>query len=571
MLEQMRKASQSLVITVLFGIVIAVFIINFGPQSRGSSCEQAMGRNEHHAAEVGTESITTNDFRYGFMLAGGAQIPAKYAKQERLKEMVMDRLIDRELLAAEADRLGFVVTDEEVEDQIADARIIGLGAVHNVPRLQKDGKFNYDAFKSFVQLELGVTPANFIQEQKKEMQAARVRDLLREGVTVSDDEVKTEFLRKNRQINLEYMRFAGRRYEPEVAVTDAEIADYAAKNEAALRKAYDEKKFVYEKVPAQRRVREILIKVPKDAKPEADKAAKAKADALAEKLRKGAKAAGQAGGKPNGKEGATFADVARASSDDAATKVHGGDLGWRAKGATGLGAAVEDKVWDAKPGTVVGPLRGDNGYVIVTVEGAREGEVSFDAAKLELAEEKLREERGNARAKTAAEESAAKAKQAPTATLKTTFPPPSDADEAADKPGAPPRVEETGLFAARGSREGLLVEGIGVSTPLAKAAFALTPEAPVAGPFDVNGNYIVVRLKERKDPDMGELDKKKLELVREAQLAKGERVVGDWTHARCLEAKQDNKITVYPDALRYEDSTEPPAYEPCSGHRGFGG
>jgi peptidyl-prolyl cis-trans isomerase D len=569
MLEQMRKASQSFVITLLFAIVIAVFIINFGPQSRGSSCDQAMGRNEHHAAEIGGESITNNDFRYGFMLSGGAQIPAKYAKQERLKEMVMDRLIDRELLAGEADRLGFVVTDEQVEDQIADARIIGLGAVHNVPRLQKDGKFNYDAFKSFVQLELGLTPATFIEQQKKEMLAARVRDLLREGVNVSDEEVKAEFLRKNRQVNLEYMRFAGRRYEPEVAVTDAEIADYAAKNEAALRKAYDDKKFVYEKVPPQRRLRTILLKLPKDAKPEADKAAKTKAEALAEKLRKGAKA----NDKTNGKAaGSTFADLAGSASDDAATKLRGGDLGWRAKGATGLGAAVEDKVWDAKPGTVVGPIRSDNGYVLVKVEGAREGEITFDAAKLELAEEKLLADRGNAKAKTAAEEAVAKAKQAPTATLKTTFPPPSDADEAAaDKPGAAPRVEETGLFAARGSREGLLVEGIGVSTPLAKAAFALTPEAPVAGPFEVNGNYIVVRLKERKDPDLGELDKKKLELAREAELAKGERVVSDWTHARCLEAKQNNKITVYPDVLRYEDASEPAAYEPCGGHRGFGG
>src|SRR3954470_6128954 len=143
MLDQMRKSSQSLVITILFGVVIAVFILNFGPQSRGSSCEQAMGRNEHHAAEVSGEAITANDFRYGFLLSGGAQIPAKYAKQERLKEMVMDRLIDRELLAAEAERLGYAVTDEQVEDQIAEARIIGLGSVHNVPALQKDGKFDY--------------------------------------------------------------------------------------------------------------------------------------------------------------------------------------------------------------------------------------------------------------------------------------------------------------------------------------------------------------------------------------------------------------------------------------------
>ena len=459
MLDQMRKSSQSLVITILFGVVIAVFILNFGPQSRGSSCEQAMGRNEHHAAEVSGEAITTNDFRYGFLLSGGAQIPAKYAKQERLKEIVMDRLIDRELLAAEAERLGYAVTDEQVEDQIAEARIIGLGSVHNVPALQKDGKFDYDAFKSFVQLQLGVTPANFIEEQKKELMAARVRDLLRDGVTVSDDEVKTEFLRKNRQVNLEYMRFAGRRYEPEVTVTDAEIADYAAKNDAALHKAYDDKKFVYEKVPAQRQLREILVKVAKDAKPEAEKAAKAKADALAEKARKAPAAATAAA---NGKT-ASFADLARTASDDTASKTKGGDSWWRAKGATGLGADGEAKVWDATPGTIVGPLRTADGFAIVKMEGAREGEVPFEKAKLELAAEKLREDRANARAKAAAEEAVAKAKQSPTTPLKATFPPPSDADEAAgDKPGAAPRVEETGLFAMRATREGAIIEGIGV-------------------------------------------------------------------------------------------------------------
>ena len=35
MLKQMRQQSRSLLIYVLFGIVIAVFIINFGPQSPG--------------------------------------------------------------------------------------------------------------------------------------------------------------------------------------------------------------------------------------------------------------------------------------------------------------------------------------------------------------------------------------------------------------------------------------------------------------------------------------------------------------------------------------------------------
>src|SRR6185436_8590437 len=105
----------------------------------------------------------------------------------------------------------------------------------------------------------------------------------------------------------------------------------------------------------------------------------------------------------------------------------------------------------------------------------------------------------------------------PAKTLKEIFPPPPE-DKDKDKDKAPPvaesqapRAEETGLFAARGTREGAMVEGIGVSNDLAKAAFSLTPAAPLAGPFEVSGSWVIVRLKERKDPDLADFEKKKAE------------------------------------------------------------
>ncbi|HVY37363.1 MAG TPA: SurA N-terminal domain-containing protein, partial [Polyangia bacterium] len=72
MLERMRKSSQSLLIYALFLFLIAIFVISFGPQSRGTSCDQVMNGDEHFAAQVAGETITRNDFRYGFMLVGGA-------------------------------------------------------------------------------------------------------------------------------------------------------------------------------------------------------------------------------------------------------------------------------------------------------------------------------------------------------------------------------------------------------------------------------------------------------------------------------------------------------------------
>ena len=45
MLEQMRKHSRSFIIYIFFGIIIAVFVINFGPQSQGCVAELCLARS----------------------------------------------------------------------------------------------------------------------------------------------------------------------------------------------------------------------------------------------------------------------------------------------------------------------------------------------------------------------------------------------------------------------------------------------------------------------------------------------------------------------------------------------
>jgi peptidyl-prolyl cis-trans isomerase D len=393
---------------------------------------------------------------------------------------------------------------------------------------------------------------------------------VRSSVSVSPDEVKADFIQKNRQLNLEYMRFTTRRQESELAPTDEEIAAYAAKNEAKLKEIYDQKKFLYEKVPAQRRLRQILVKVPSGADEKADKAAREKADALVEKLKRGAKT----GDKSTGKDTAAFAELARQSSDDTETKGKGGALGWRARGGTNLQGDAEEKLFaaDVKPGAIIGPLKGNDGYVITKVEGSREGHVPFESARAELAEEKIRQEQGTARAKAAAEAALAKAKAQPTATLKTIFPPPSDTQEASGSDAGAPRVDETGLFAMRVTSEGPVIEGIGPSKEMAKAALALTAEKPLAGPIAIADNFYVIRLKERKEPDLAEFERKKLDLTREAEVAKGYRVLADWTKAVCMEAKAAKRISVNLETLKYKDEGEEhPSYEPCADANPFGG
>src|SRR5882757_6957934 len=276
MLEQMRRSSQSLLIYVLFGIVIAVFIINFGPHSGG--CDGGPTSSAAaDAAKVDGRTLTSQDFRYAYLLLGGGNFSPQMARARRIKETIMDKLIERELLAGEADRLGFRVSDDEVEDLIGESRIVGLGYEQTVPMVQKDGKFDYEQFRKFVLYQLGMSPRAFIEEQRREMLATRVRLILRGAVNVSPDEVKADFLRRGNQVNVEYVRFSMRRYESEIDPSAKDIESYAKSKEAKLKELYTQRKFLYEKAPRERKLRQILIKLDSGASGDAEAAVKKKA------------------------------------------------------------------------------------------------------------------------------------------------------------------------------------------------------------------------------------------------------------------------------------------------------
>jgi peptidyl-prolyl cis-trans isomerase D len=544
MLEQMRQQSRSLLIYLLFSIVIVVFIVNFGPQSIGGCGMRMPSRVSGGAAQVDGHMLSLKDWTYAYTVLNAGSISPQQAKQMRLKETIMDLLIERELLAAEAERLGFRVGEEEVEDLIGKSRMLSMGREQKVAYFENEGVFSYDHYRKFVQYHLGMSPKSFIEQQRRELMAVRMRDLLRSGVGVSADEVRENYLHESDRVNLEYVRFPIHRYENEVELRSDEIAAYTKANSDALKKLYDQRKTaLYDKQPKQRKLRFLLVAIPSDADPDKIAETGKRADALAVRVRKGE----------------PLAKLAKTLSDDANSRARGGDLGWQRKGGTTLGSEVEDKVWAAKNGELVGPVKIAGGLALVVPEATREGDISFEQARLEIAESELRQERSQARAKAAAEAALANAKAEPSKSLKDLFPAP-EGDEKVGKKDIP-RAEETGLYARRGS----MVQGIGPAASLAKAAFELSSEAPLAGPFQELGSFIVVKLKEHLKPDMAEFEKEKQRMADEAGQQKAQAVVMDWARQRCQEAKEAKKIEVNLDLLRYEGGPEGAvAYEPCS-------
>jgi len=541
-LEAIRRNSRSTIIYVLFGVLIAVFVINFGPGSRRTGDRELAGT---WAAKVAGSTVSEQDYRLQYIALGGPNIPLQVAKERHLKEFVMDKLIERELLAQEAERLGFDVSEKEVEDLVADGRMYILGVPRKSDEWIVDGKFNYDRLRAVAQNRLGVTVARFIESQRREMLADKVKQLMLGAVKVTPDEVKSDYDQRELQINLEFVRFAPRQFDDKVTVTPDEIAAYQKAHADEIKKHYEERDFLYKKLDKQAHLRRVVAAIAKDAPASQAEAAKKKIDEAAARVKKGD----------------DFATVAQKLSDDVTTRGRGGDAGWRKRGATGLPADADAKVFAAKAGEVLGPVRTERGWELVKVEGFREGDVPLEQAAPEIAEEKLRVEKARALAKQAAEQAMAKVRAGKT--LAELYPKPSDADESdpLKKLNAPPSTEETGLFSRRGS----IVPQVGASAELVRKAFAMKP-GEVGGPFEVSGGYAIVKLKERKDPDEEFFAKHKDDEMRQLERQKWADVLDSWSKQRCVEARDDGRLKINDDVLAYEglsDKTPETHYVPC--------
>ncbi len=548
----MRRNSRHLIIYVLFGILIAAFIISFGPQSRGVGYT---GASSAYAVKVGGATVSEQDFHFAYVARGGTRRPVQLARQIRFKEQLMDMTIERELLANEAVKLGFEVSPKEAEDMIMAGNMLVMGerqSLHSY--VYKDGKFDYDRFKLIAQNELGVSVKGFIEIEQREMLAEKLRESLRVATKIGPDEVKQKFTDLELQVNLEYARFPSRKFEDEAATPSAqEIDAYVKAHEATLKKQYDERAFRYKNLEREAKLRHIVIDVPKEGAPAgADEAAKTKLGEALKKL----------------KAGSDFAQLARELSSDERSKKLGGEIGWRKKKMTGFGDGVEGKVFAAKANDYVGPERTPRGWELIQVQAFREGDVPVADAEREMAEEEVRRQKAMDKAKAEAQavlDRVHKGEKLETIVPKETPNPNESPQERQLKAmmaqgGEGVKLQETGLF----TRHGDLIQDIGISKDLAKRAFELK-QGEVAGPFEVTGAWVVVRVKEHRDPDLADFEKRKAELTRQFERVKAGQAVTAWAKARCTAVKNVGDIKVNNDVLEYEGLERAPVrYDPCA-------
>jgi hypothetical protein len=430
MLEQTRKRGASFLVYLIFGLLIVVFVINFGPQSQGSE-QGCGGRTAGSLLTVDEVDVPRGSFLlvYQGFFSSGQRVQRAAA--------TIDALTRRELLAQEADERGLIVTDELVDAAIKDGWIYGLlGRSSLKPKPGEEARgyfrrsgddvfFDYKMFERWVG-GMNLSVGSYKAAQKREMLATMMAEILRGQVQVSRDEAQNDYVYTNTTVTFDAVRFDPAEFRAAMKLTEADTARYLAAHEADVKAKYTTDERLYKGTKPQLYLRTIQLA---KATPPAP-AAPAPAPAPVPGAGSGSAAAAPPAG--SGSAVATapapaptpapdpapvtpakpdpafeklqkareeivakkkkFADVAKVLNDDPAERATGGLVGWRTVDAPRLGdPALSAAVKTLEPGGISEVITTDSGFYLVTAEDKREGDLSFDQVKLEIADTMARD------------------------------------------------------------------------------------------------------------------------------------------------------------------------------------
>ncbi len=332
-------------------------------------------------AQIGDQQVTVQEVESrADQLRSQRNYPAQLMPY--LRQQAADNLVTMKVMLAEASRLGLKVSDQELQDTL-----------HSPPwsnTLFPNGQFiGEQAYEDFIRQNLRMGVGEFEQALKQDLLFAKLRGLIQDGVTVSDDEVKSAYLRENTKVKLEYAVLSMNELMKLVNPSEAELKAYYDRNKSKYKDSLPEQRKakyvvvdtskVAEKMPVTQEdlqryyndhrdefrvqdevnVRHILVKTPPpgpDGKPDpkAVEAARKKAEDILKQLKPGA---------------SNFAELAKKYSDDPGSKDNGGSLGWIGRGRTVK--EFEQAAFALNKGDTSGVVQSPFGFHIIHVDDKR--------------------------------------------------------------------------------------------------------------------------------------------------------------------------------------------------------
>jgi peptidyl-prolyl cis-trans isomerase D len=365
MMHWMRRVAPYLLAAVLIAFVVSLAYFGTSGSSGGGGGQTAV-------VTVDGDTVTAVAFDRAYRAAVeqtrqmvGDRWTEELPRTLRLREQVVERLIDERLVAQGAAREGIVVSDAELAEQI-----MHIGA------FQEAGRFSRERYVRLLAMtQPPMAPGDFEADFRTELVRQRLQALIAEGAKVSEAELRQAWEVDRSRVRAGYLLVPTGSGEG-LQATDAELDAYyqahaaeftqperrrllaavlptasvpaPAVTDADVEAAYKARRAQFEQ-PARSKVSHVLIKVPAVGGSGAEDQAKARAESALGRIR----------------GGADFAQVAKEMSEDPSTASRGGDLGLIAQGE--LVPEVDKLIQSLKPGEVGGPIRSPFGYHVVKV------------------------------------------------------------------------------------------------------------------------------------------------------------------------------------------------------------
>ncbi|MCL1980482.1 MAG: SurA N-terminal domain-containing protein [Proteobacteria bacterium] len=364
MLNILRKNAQSVVVQALVVIIALVFIFWGG----GSK----MKDNPNALAVVNGKEIPYRDFQQSYERTVetykqqfGGQLPPELLQGAELKEQVLNRLIQEELVRQGAEKAGIMISKEAIQRKIQEMAVFSV-----------NGRFDLANYKAVLS-QNRLSPASFEAGIRNDLLTTRALRAIDSFTVVPAQEVQNWIGYIDHEIKLAYGAVQSDDYITQVQVTDEALAAWyetanskyksapqrkllylafpfkddlgqVTVNDEAIQAYYHEHAETYGQ-PEKRRARHILFRVTGEDSPETKSAKKAQAEKVLARI----------------KAGEDFAKLAGQFSEDM-TKDKGGDLGFFARGQ--MVQPFEESVFALKKGEVSGVVETPFGFHLIKVE-----------------------------------------------------------------------------------------------------------------------------------------------------------------------------------------------------------
>jgi peptidyl-prolyl cis-trans isomerase D len=177
-LDIMRKHASSWWIKAILIAVALSFVIGFGILNRIENDNPS-----RYVVKVGDSVVTPDEFNE-LMMTEQRNYYQKYGTEMTEDDLInaqnaiISERIDQILETKEAERLGLIVTDDEVAETIAQDSLF-----------QKDGEFDYDTYKDFLDNYLGYSEATYENMIRDGLQTQKLREVVTDSVKATDDDV----------------------------------------------------------------------------------------------------------------------------------------------------------------------------------------------------------------------------------------------------------------------------------------------------------------------------------------------------------------------------------------------